>query len=96
MFRKLSQFRRFLLIMGMMMGMSIVGCAPEQPARQASPPSASQPGATASQAECQKLQASLTDLERSLQRMDSGTALSRKVEENRDAALQALTNAKCP
>ena len=98
MFRKLSkkQLGRFLLTIGMVVSMSIVGCAPEQPARQASPPSASQPKASASQAECQKLRASVKDLEDSLRRMgrtDSGSTLYRQKEAELATAQQDL--AKC-
>lgn len=61
MFRKLSkkQLGRLLLTIGMMVGMSIVGCVPEQPSRQASPP-------RASQAECAQLRKSVEKLERDL------------------------------
>lgn len=98
MFRKLSkkQLGRFLLTIGMMVGLSIVGCAPAQPARQASPPSASQPGASASQAECQKLRASVKDLEDALARatrVETSTTESRRIEAELTAAQQKL--AKC-
>lgn len=99
MFRKLSkkQLGQFLLTIGMMVSLSIVGCAPAQPARQASPPSASQPSASVSQAECQKLRASVRDLEDSWKRatrVDTGTAASQRAEAELAAARQDLAN-KC-
>ena len=98
MFRKLSKKQpgRFLLAIGMMVGLSIVGCAPEQPARQAGPPSASQPDASASQAKCQKLRATVKDLEETLvraTRVETSTAESRRIEADLATAQQDL--AKC-
>jgi len=84
-----QQLGRFVLIMGMMLGMSVVGCtgaASEKPSVQ--------PGRfSGSQAECTKLSKSVDNLERDLARAASDAPYRPRVEAELATARQDL--AKC-
>lgn len=89
MFRKLSQLRRFVLIMGLMMGLSIVGCTGAVPAK----PSGQTGLASSSQEECTKLRKSVASLERQADSLrGSSGAASAQAEAELAAARQGIAS----